>query len=111
MRDVVTAPSPEVLIARCAPSAVGPIDPSEGMLSQACTRVGCKPAEFRVGDAQALPYLTQFRRRGHGARDQLRTRPMQAAREMARVVAGRLGASYMRDLSGGGLPSNRRIAH
>src|SRR4029077_17204876 len=46
----------EVLIARCAPAAVSGIDPSEGQLSYARTRPGAKLAEFRAGDAQALPY-------------------------------------------------------
>src|SRR5499427_11036685 len=46
----------EVLIARCAPAAVSAIDSSEGQLSYARTRPEAKLAEFRVGDAQALPY-------------------------------------------------------
>jgi SAM-dependent methyltransferase len=46
----------EVLIARCAPSAVSAVDPSEGQLTYARTRPAAKLAEFRVGDAQALPY-------------------------------------------------------
>jgi SAM-dependent methyltransferase len=46
----------EVLIARCAPSAVSAVDPSEGQLSYARTRPGTKLVEFRVGDALALPY-------------------------------------------------------
>ena len=45
-----------VLIARCAPRAVSAVDPSEGQLSYARTRPGTKLAEFRIGDAQALPY-------------------------------------------------------
>jgi ubiquinone/menaquinone biosynthesis C-methylase UbiE len=46
----------EVLIARCAPAAVTAVDPSEGQLSYARARGGAGLVEFRVGDAQALPY-------------------------------------------------------
>jgi ubiquinone/menaquinone biosynthesis C-methylase UbiE len=46
----------EVLIARCAPAAVTGVDPSEGQLAYARARPGAKRAEFRVADAQALPF-------------------------------------------------------
>ena len=46
----------ETLIARSAPAEVAAIDPSEGQLSYARTRPGTTLAQFRVGDAQALPY-------------------------------------------------------
>jgi ubiquinone/menaquinone biosynthesis C-methylase UbiE len=46
----------EVLIARCKPAAVNAVDLSEGQLSYARTRPGTKLAQFRIGDAQALPY-------------------------------------------------------
>src|SRR5262245_31535297 len=46
----------ETLIERCAPASVAAIDPSEGQLAYARTRPGAKLAQFRVGDAQALPY-------------------------------------------------------
>jgi ubiquinone/menaquinone biosynthesis C-methylase UbiE len=44
------------LIARCAPAEVIGIDPSEGQLSFARTRPGAKSAQFRIGDAQGLPF-------------------------------------------------------
>lgn len=45
-----------VLIARAAPGAVNAIDPSEGQLSFARRRPGARLAQFRIGDAQALPF-------------------------------------------------------
>jgi len=46
----------EELIAHAAPRAVSSIDPSEGQLAFARTRPAAKLAEFRLGDAQALPF-------------------------------------------------------
>src|SRR5580704_18521228 len=46
----------EELITYCAPSAVSAVDPSEGQLSFARTRPAAKLAQFRLGDAQALPF-------------------------------------------------------
>src|SRR5690242_7837786 len=46
----------EVLMARCAPASVVGIDPSEGQLAYARGRSGTKGADFRVADAQALPF-------------------------------------------------------
>src|SRR5215469_13707834 len=46
----------EEIIARCAPAKVTAVDPSEGQLGYAQTRPGAKLAEFRVADAQSLPF-------------------------------------------------------
>ncbi len=46
----------EVLIARAAPAAVTGIDPSDGQISYARTRPATKLAQFRVADAQELPF-------------------------------------------------------
>ena len=46
----------EVLAARVAPSELAGVDPSEGQLAFAKIRDGAKAAQFRVGDAQALPF-------------------------------------------------------
>jgi ubiquinone/menaquinone biosynthesis C-methylase UbiE len=46
----------ELLIERCAPADVQGIDPSEGQLAFARTRPAARPAEFRQGDAMALPF-------------------------------------------------------
>jgi len=96
----------EVLIARCKPTAVSAVDPSEGQLSYARTRPGAKPAEFRVADAQELPYAD----RGFDAATMALAisfvpDPLKAVREMRRVVrAGGLVATNMWDLPGGGIP-------
>jgi SAM-dependent methyltransferase len=96
----------EVLVARCAPAAVSAIDPSEGQLKYARMRGGVGLAEFRVGDAQALPYLDQsFDAAAMALAISFIPDPLKAAREMMRVVKpGGLVATYMWDLPGGGLP-------
>ena len=95
-----------VLIARCAPAAVSAIDPSEGMLSYARTRPDAKLAEFRVGDAQALPYPDRsFDAATMALATSFIPGPVKAVKEMMRVV-GPSGwvAAYMWDLPGGGIP-------
>ena len=46
----------EMLVARCAPLEIQGIDPSEGQIAYARTRLAGSVAELRVGDAMALPY-------------------------------------------------------
>jgi ubiquinone/menaquinone biosynthesis C-methylase UbiE len=46
----------ELLVERCAPSEIMGIDPSEGQLAFARTRPASRVAEFRQGDAMALPF-------------------------------------------------------
>ncbi len=96
----------EVLIARCAPAAVSAIDPSDGQLSYARTRPGAKLAEFRVGDAQALPYSDKsFDAATMALVISFIPDPVKAAIEMKRVVKpGGWVATYMWDLPGGGIP-------
>lgn len=96
----------EELIARCAPASVIAIDPSDDQLAYARTRPGAKMAEFRVGDAQVLPFAD-------GSFDvaimalviSFLADPAKAVAEMARVVRpGGWVATYMWDLPGGGAP-------
>lgn len=96
----------EALIARCAPAAVEGIDPSEGQLSYARSRLGAGLAKFRVGDAQALPYAERsFDAAAMALAISFIPDPLKAAREMRRVVKrGGLVSTYMWDLPGGGLP-------
>jgi ubiquinone/menaquinone biosynthesis C-methylase UbiE len=96
----------EVLIARCAPAAVSGIDPSEGQLSYARTRPGAKLAEFRVGDAQALPYPDRcFDAAAMALVISFTPDPIKAVTEMMRVVRrGGWVAAYMWGLPGGGIP-------
>ncbi len=96
----------ETLIARCAPAAVTAIDPSEGQLAYARTRPGVKTAEFRVGDAQVLPFDDdRFDAAVMALVISFLPDPPKAVAEMTRVVrpGGRV-ASYMWDFSGGGTP-------
>ena len=46
----------ELLVERCAPAEVQGIDPSEAQLAHARTRPGLQQADFRAGDAMAMPY-------------------------------------------------------
>jgi ubiquinone/menaquinone biosynthesis C-methylase UbiE len=96
----------EELIARCAPAAVTAIDPSEDQLAYARTRAGAGVADFRVGDAQKLTI-------DDGSFDvavmalviSFLPNPKKAIAEMTRVVRpGGWVATYMWDVSGGGVP-------
>src|ERR1700712_749985 len=46
----------EMVVERCAPTSVRGIDPSEAQLVYARTRLSASIAEFRQGDAMALPF-------------------------------------------------------
>ena len=46
----------QLLVERCAPAEVQGIDPSEGQLAFARARSTSRVAEFRQGDAMALPF-------------------------------------------------------
>jgi ubiquinone/menaquinone biosynthesis C-methylase UbiE len=96
----------EELIARCAPAAVSAIDPSEGQLSFARARPGTTLAQFRRGDAQALPFADRsFDAAAMALVITFLPDPAKAVAEMARVVKpGGLVASYMWDTLGGGVP-------
>jgi SAM-dependent methyltransferase len=45
----------ELLFQRCSPQGVTGIDPSDAQLNYARSRSGCRGAEFKKGDAMALP--------------------------------------------------------
>jgi SAM-dependent methyltransferase len=87
----------EVLIAKCAPAAVIGVDPSEGQLAYARGRAGTKGAEFRVADAQALPFPdNSFDAASMALVIVFIPDPAKAARELARVVRpGGFAATYM----------------
>jgi ubiquinone/menaquinone biosynthesis C-methylase UbiE len=96
----------EMLMERCAPSAVAGVDPSEAQLAFARTRPALRGAEFHQGDAMALPFpdntfdaavmpLVIF----------FVPDPAKGVAEMARVVRpGGVIAAYAWDMSGGGFP-------
>jgi SAM-dependent methyltransferase len=96
----------EVLIARCSPAAVTGIDPSDGQLSYARTRPGTKTAQFRLANAQSLPFADKsFDAASMALVITFVPDPVKAAREMARVVKpGGTVATYMWDIPGGGFP-------
>jgi SAM-dependent methyltransferase len=96
----------EVLIARCAPAAVTGVDPSDGQLAFARTRPGVKMAQFRVADAQSLPFPdNSFDAASMALVITFIPDPLKAAKEMARVVKpGGWVATYMWDFPGGGFP-------
>jgi ubiquinone/menaquinone biosynthesis C-methylase UbiE len=96
----------EVVIARSAPAAVSGVDPSEGQLTYARTRPAAKLAEFRRGEAQALPYPDRsFDAATMALVISFVPDPAKAVREMLRVVRpGGWVAAYMWDLPGGGIP-------
>jgi SAM-dependent methyltransferase len=96
----------EVLIARCAPAAATGIDPSDGQLAYAHTRPGTKMAQFRVADAQALPFADDsFDAASMALVIAFVPDPVKAASEMVRVVkSGGVVATYMWDFDGGRSP-------
>jgi len=97
----------EVLIARCAPSEVTAVDPSEEQLAFARNRSGTSMAQFRIGAAEALPLANRsFDVAAMALVLSLLSDPVKAAAEMARVVSPRgWVATYMWDIPGGGLPT------
>ena len=96
----------EMLVERCAPVSVQGIDPSEAQLAYARTRPASRVAQFRQGDAMALPFpddtfdaavmpLVIF----------FVPDPARGVAEMARVVCpGGIVAAYAWDMVGGGFP-------
>jgi SAM-dependent methyltransferase len=96
----------DLIIDRCAPGSVHGVDPSEGQLAYARTRGKSGLAEFRQGDAMALPFdddsfdaavmpLVIF----------FVPEPARGVAEMARVVRrGGIVTAYAWDLPGGGFP-------
>jgi SAM-dependent methyltransferase len=96
----------EELIAHAAPRAVTALDPSEGQLAFARTRPAAKLAQFRLGDAQSLPFPDDSFDAGVMALViTFIPDPAKAVAELARVVRpGGIVATYMWDVAGGGLP-------
>ena len=97
----------EQIIAGCAPEAVIGIDPSAEQLAFAAQRPGTNVAEFRVGDAQALPYPGgSFDAAVMALVIHFVPDPLKAVQEMARVLRdGGLGAAYVWDYTQAGSPT------
>lgn len=96
----------EALIARCGPAEVIGIDPSKGQLAFARTRAAARPAQFRIGDAQALPFCdARFDVAVMALVVTYLSDPGRAVAEMARVVrSGGWVATYMWDVPSAGTP-------
>jgi SAM-dependent methyltransferase len=96
----------EMLVERCAPVSAEGIDPSEGQLAFARARAASRVAQFRQGDAVALPFaddtfdvavmpLVIF----------FVPEPARGVAEMVRVVcSGGIVTAYAWDMEGGGFP-------
>jgi len=96
----------ELLVERCAPAEVHGIDPSEGQLAFARTRSAARGAEFRLGDAMALPFpADRFDAAIMALVLVFVPEPAKGLAEMVRVVRpGGIVAAYMWDMPGGGFP-------
>lgn len=96
----------ELLVQRCAPAEVCGIDPSEGQLAFARTRLVGQPVQWQLGDAMALPYPDA----GFDAAVMALViffvpDPARGVAEMARVVKpGGSVSAYAWDMHGGGFP-------
>ena len=102
----------EMIVEVCAPRSVHGIDPSEGQLAFARARPALHLADFRVGDAMALPFdddafdaavmpLVIF----------FVPDPSKGVAEMARVVgSGGIVCAYAWDMPGGGFPYEALLA-
>jgi ubiquinone/menaquinone biosynthesis C-methylase UbiE len=96
----------EELVTRCAPVAITAIDPSDDQLAYARKRPAVSRADFRVGDAQNLPFADNtFDIAAMALVISFLPDPGRAAAEMARVVRpDGWVAAYMWDTLGGGTP-------
>jgi SAM-dependent methyltransferase len=97
----------ELLIERCAPAEIQGIDPSEAQLAFARTRPAARMAEFRQGDAMALPFPEdRFDVAVMALVIFFVPEPAKGVAEMVRVVRrGGTVASYVWDILGGGMPA------
>jgi len=98
--------STEMLVERCAPVSVQGIDPSEEQLAFARTRPASRVAQFRQGDAMALPFPNDtFDAAVMPLVIFFVPDPAKGVAEMSRVVCpDGIVAAYAWDMSGGGFP-------
>ena len=96
----------ELVVERCAPAEVHGIDPSEGQLKYARARPATRIAEFRQGDAMALPFPdNSFDLAVMALVIFFVPDPAKGVAEMVRVVSpGGTVAAYAWDMAGGGFP-------
>jgi SAM-dependent methyltransferase len=96
----------ELLVRRCAPSETQGVDPSPAQLAFARSRPGARGAEFREGDAMALPFEAgRFDAAVMALVIFFVPVPAKGVAEMVRVVRpGGLVGTYAWDILGGGFP-------
>lgn len=96
----------EQVVARCAPSAVAALDPSEEQLAFARTRPGTAMVDYRIAGAQELPFPNaSFDVAVMALVIAFVPDAAQAVAEMTRVVQpGGTVATYMWDFASGGAP-------
>lgn len=96
----------ELLAERCNPAEIQGIDPSDAQLAFARSRHSAGIAQFRQGDAMALPFADDsFDAASMALVIFFVPEPRAGVAEMARVVRpGGLVASYAWDFEGGGFP-------
>jgi SAM-dependent methyltransferase len=96
----------ELIVERCAPAKVQGIDPSEAQLAFARSRPASRLAEFRQGDAMALPFSREsFDAAVMALVISFVPDPAKGVAEMVRVVSpGGWAAAYVWDVLGGGFP-------
>jgi ubiquinone/menaquinone biosynthesis C-methylase UbiE len=102
----------ELIVARCAPADVQGLDPSEAQIAFARKRLGTRLAQFRQGDAQALPFANDaFDTAAMALVINFIPDPAKAIAEMTRVVRpGGWVGTYMWDVTGGGSPTDPTAA-
>ncbi len=96
----------ESLMQRCAPRLVHGVDPSEGQLNYARTRLSARGAQFTKADAMGLPFEgNSFDAAVMPLVIFFVPEPARGVAEMARVVSpGGTVSAYAWDLAGGGFP-------
>ena len=96
----------EMLVDRCAPSAISGIDPSEGQLRYARERPASRLASFQLGDAMALPFAKhEFDTAVMALVIFFVPEPTSGVAEMVRVVRpGGWVSAYAWDILEGGFP-------
>lgn len=96
----------DLLVDRCAPAEVQGIDPAPAQIEFARQRLGPGAAEFRQGDALALPFPdARFDVAIMALVIFFVSDPPKGVAEMARVVRpGGVVAAYAWDMTGGGSP-------
>lgn len=102
----------ELIVKRAAPAEVQGIDPSEAQLAFARSRPAARVAQFRQGDAMALPFANDtFDAAVMVLVVFFVPEPRKGIAEMARVVRpGGIVASYTWDILNGGFPNEPLMA-